>query len=281
MAQTQLPTSSRSSLALAAGGILAGTFTTLLVVHVLEGDVLVSSNDGGKSVQVGAGQETKIDERGRISTAEASPNGDLEKLQAEREHYKKLAAGLQTQLENRIALDVNGPAEILNENEKLRKKLAKLEHEQELVDEERLQKEGTPVAFPDDLPDAYKESALREMFMEALKNLGVAGEVKAIDCSEYPCVGWGELTPENCADLPEEDSHMKELSKRLRSQMPEGTSWSKGVWHNKKKGEDGTTSAKEVFSMSPFPNEENEETLRNIQTRLRLRNRQFMESERQ
>src|SRR5258706_9350699 len=53
--------------------------------------------------------------------------------------------------------------------------------------EERQTTEGKPIEFPKDLPERYQQPALLRSVGDALRAAGVAGEVKAVDCNEYPC----------------------------------------------------------------------------------------------
>ena len=47
--------------------------------------------------------------------------------------------------------------------------------------------------FPTDLPARFSEQALLSTFRQAWEEVGVTGEVGAIDCSEYPCIVFGEV----------------------------------------------------------------------------------------
>ncbi len=55
----------------------------------------------------------------------------------------------------------------------------------------RQETEGRPVSAPPDLPPRFAEAELKARFEDALKAAGLAGEVLALDCAEFPCVVYG------------------------------------------------------------------------------------------
>lgn len=85
------------------------------------------------------------------------------------------------------------PPELLAEVEALRSELTTLRRQ---LDDERtlrLDTEGEPVAFPPELPDHFREPTLRRNFQAALEEAGLDGEIKSIDCSEFPCIVYGDV----------------------------------------------------------------------------------------
>ncbi len=56
---------------------------------------------------------------------------------------------------------------------------------------ERLQLEGEPIAKPANLPSRFDPEQLRKSFEASLKEAGFQGAVTEVDCTEYPCILYG------------------------------------------------------------------------------------------
>jgi hypothetical protein len=48
--------------------------------------------------------------------------------------------------------------------------------------------QGTPVAWPDDVPEALRPAAFEATVRAALASSGVAADLELVDCGEYPCL---------------------------------------------------------------------------------------------
>ena len=277
MAQAQF---SSSSLLRSAALTASGAAVALLAVHVLEGDVDVTPKNASSPTAVTAGEELAVDAEGRVHkqqplTAHAAA---FAQVVDERDALKAETKSLQAQLDARIALDVNGPQALVQENLQLQKRVQELEAQQEAEETYRAQKEGKPVEWPDDVSPAYQEAKLRDLFLTTMKDMNIPGDLKAIDCSEYPCIVWGEMKAEGDPDRVGIDATFRAFQKKVAEQMPEKTSWSTGVW-GQTKDEDGVKTQTSMFGMAPYPHEEDEDRAKGVRKRTEHRKRAFIEGE--
>lgn len=98
----------------------------------------------------------------------------------------------------RAALDLdssksrNPPGVDVPEMENLRSELRRVEQELQNEIVARQQAEGTPVQFPEGVVRP-KESDLAMRLERAFRAEKVPATIKAIDCSEYPCIAFAEI----------------------------------------------------------------------------------------
>lgn len=60
-----------------------------------------------------------------------------------------------------------------------------------ILDAQQREAVGTPVPFPDDLPDAYRPETFEANVRRGLQECpGTGLELAFVDCSEYPCFAW-------------------------------------------------------------------------------------------
>ena len=62
--------------------------------------------------------------------------------------------------------------------------------------------EGTPIDWPDDIDPAFQDVGVEAAMQDAFDTLG-AGELLALDCSEYPCVAIAQFTSTEDVDAIE------------------------------------------------------------------------------
>lgn len=70
----------------------------------------------------------------------------------------------------------------------LRAEVARLTKELAVEKQRRESVEGKPIPFPADVPERQTEKGLMTSVRAALAEMKLAGDVTAIDCSEYPCL---------------------------------------------------------------------------------------------
>ncbi len=78
-------------------------------------------------------------------------------------------------------------------NAELEQQLKRASDELALADQVRKADEGEPVAFPKDLPERFGGPQLQKALEAALEEAGVKGGVLDVDCSEYPCMAYGQI----------------------------------------------------------------------------------------
>lgn len=204
-------------LATTAIGAVAGA---ALVVVVYEGRVTVDNAHGQVMVAPGE-QATATAESAPLVAAWASTAApDGVRLRAENDRLRAALSAAQAAASG----DAQG---LLAENQALRAKLARADEELALVDEVRRAEEGKPVPFPAELPARFREDDLRKSFDAALEEAGVQGGVVQIDCAEFPCIVYGQLTAR-------EDMEKVRKSKALAAYEKDSNSTS--VWAVRKEG---------------------------------------------
>ncbi|MBN2361220.1 MAG: hypothetical protein JXR83_17325 [Deltaproteobacteria bacterium] len=87
------------------------------------------------------------------------------------------------------ASDSGAAAQVAQLRAQLRELEAQLESEQALQQE----KQGTPATAPAELAARFDPEKVRTALNASLRELGLDGEVNAVDCGEYPCLLVGEL----------------------------------------------------------------------------------------
>lgn len=92
------------------------------------------------------------------------------------------------------ALPANAPVELVTaENARLRDQLAAVQGKLAMEFKATAAEHGEPVAPPRDLPPRFAPEQLRAAVTDALREAGFAGaQVTSIDCTEYPCIVYGE-----------------------------------------------------------------------------------------
>lgn len=176
LALKPLPT----TLTFAAGG-LVGALLTAIAVH--EGDVRVDNAHGQLALAAG--------EHGVVVDGSAPTRGDAEAAKlALAEKRLQLVLSSLTAGE---AAEHGNTAGLVSENQRLRQLVAKQDEELQLLDADRLDREGAPRAFPADLEPRFTQQQLQTQLTTALREAGIEGEVVEVDCAEYPCVVWGEM----------------------------------------------------------------------------------------
>lgn len=74
----------------------------------------------------------------------------------------------------------------------LLKRIADLERQLDSERKLRKEVEGPEVKKPDNLPPRFSEQSLRDSLTNAFAELGVKAQVTSIDCTEYPCIAYGD-----------------------------------------------------------------------------------------
>jgi len=122
--------------------------------------------------------------------------------------------------------------------EAIERRVAELERQLKLERALRTEAEGKELKKPDNLPERFSEAALRSALTAGFKELGFKAEVTSIDCTEYPCIAYGE------GFGTREDS--ERLAKSGAMSNYSGDNRNVWGWQNKADG-------KETFGVALFP----------------------------
>ena len=167
--------------------VMAGAAVgSLLTVVVMEGRATVTSA-AGTTMPIVAGQQWQRGEPRATAIPPSRPP-----LLASRE--QALAGSPPTSVlsahQERPAAPRTLPE--LEELDALQKRVQDLEQELNLERKLREQLEGAPTERPTDLPGRFAEERLRGVIAEGFKTLGFKNEITSVDCTEYPCIVYGE-----------------------------------------------------------------------------------------
>lgn len=126
----------------------------------------------------------------------------------------------------------------------LRERLARVERE--LAEERALRQlaEGDEVKAPEGLPARFQGDQLRSSMTAAFRELGLEAEVTSVDCTEYPCILYGEgFGSREEAEQLRGSAAMKDYADDAR--MVYG-------WHDSKEGGTG----KRTFGVALYPTDD-------------------------
>ncbi len=126
----------------------------------------------------------------------------------------------------------------------LKGRLAELEQQLDMERKLRRESEGSELRKPGDLPARFSEQAIRDALNRSFKELGFAAEVTAMDCTEYPCIAYGE------GFGTREDSERLDKAAALSEYANDAHS----VWGWTGKGEEGK--ATKEFAVAVYPKDD-------------------------
>lgn len=240
-----------------------------VLVTVYEGRVAADTEAGaveatpGQSVILAPGQAPTP---ARLEVT-AQATAQIERLEAEKRALTAQVSSLEVALKaarRPAPADPNKAAALVEQIEVLQQAL---DEEQAL----RQDQEGEPQAFPAELPEAYQEAGLRASFEAMLAELPVEAEITEIDCSEYPCIVYGQAT-----DLSERREQIEAATEQLQAAVQaeypkEEANHSVSIWGTSVETEAGVTQ-QDHFSIAPYPKGDQDEAAHEA-LRLRLRHR--------
>lgn len=255
------PRFSMTSAAAAAAGLLVGG----LVIAVYEGEVSVKNGAG--EVRVAPGETAAVSAGGAPGLVRGRP--ELARLESENRALQDALVAARQAL-------AGDPRRLADENAALTAKLSKAEQELALVDAISKDSDGLEVEPPADLPARFSEQALVAAFNGAMKEAGIKGDVTHVDCSEYPCIVYGDVAV--TADL----DAMK-IAERLEGTMAfapyqddaNNASWWRARTKDRETGEERDDTK---FGIALYPKADEEKRGEDIGKRVGSRNRQAFES---
>jgi ferric-dicitrate binding protein FerR (iron transport regulator) len=260
----------------AASGIAGAVLATAAWVTVYEGSVEVESK--GEKVAVVAGERAELQ-------AGAAPRRIGEETRAElvssRDALRAQVDTLEGQLKEIMIARSSGEDPLAARNRQLEAEVRELRSSLDVEQQLRAQNEGEKVPFPEGLGDEYREAALKKGFEAAIAASGLQGEVKAIDCNEYPCIVFGEFSVSGVSG--EETGDMADrFWDALEEQYPEEAN-NRGISHSKfrERSADGTVNQRSMFGVTVTPKDidkMDEERRKKVNRRVRWRNQQYMDA---
>jgi hypothetical protein len=273
----EIPDMTTKSHLLAAAGGAALAATLVLTVH--EGSVDLKNDAGEVPVTAGehatiagAGAPQKLSGEERARTLEEANRV----LAAERRALRQQNRDLEEQLKEVMVARANGEDPLVAENRKLKEQLARANSELTVVEQLRSETEGEAVAFPEDLPAAFEEAALKSAFLDVVNKLGVPGDVVGIDCSEYPCIVYGEFEVDG--GRAETDKQWERFEKLMHEHYghEEANHSIRSSQH--RDGKANKTKSMFGVAVTPKSHDADQEKRNNMNKRVRLRNQQFFDA---
>ncbi|MEW5850741.1 MAG: hypothetical protein AB2A00_18280 [Myxococcota bacterium] len=263
----------------AMGALVGATLSTAVLVTVYEGKVAFA-NTGGQQVLT-AGQSavaTSTQAPQRVDARSQALEQDNRNLRAQRRDLQEQLDALEQQLKSMMMAQANGQDPLVAENRALRDQLASVRRQLEAERAEQQQRAGETVPWPANLGPQYQEEGLKKSFLEAISAAGMQGDVKSIDCTEFPCVVYGEARLEG--DKKVAEKRLEAFEQQFYKAYPENEhSVHQSLWTTSEKGPDGTPQQRANFAMSVYPKDTVDEDTRNkVRKRLRHRNEQYMQS---
>jgi hypothetical protein len=258
----------------AAGAALAAT----VVLTVQEGSVSLANERGEIAVAAGERAHARAgDAPERVSPSERAQATEEENrlLAGQRRALRSQVDDLEEQLKQVMIARANGEDPLVAENRALKDQVARLREELRVEEELRSEREGEAVPFPEELPDAYREQALKGAFLDMLAKTGVPGDVVGIDCSEYPCVVFGEM--EIKGDRLDVERTWNKFDGRMRELYPseENNHW---VSHSVHRDDKGSNKSMFGITIQPKSIKLDKAERKNVDTRLHQRNREFFDA---
>ncbi len=273
-----------SSLGVLGKGTLVGALggaalAAAVVVTVYEGKVALANAGGVTHLTAG---QTAVAQPGQVPRGVASKVSALEadkrRLASERDSLRTQVEEMEEQVKRMTLAAQDGKSPLASENEALR---AQLKNARENLAAERAAeaaRAGQATPWPETLPERYKQDGMQQAFNQALAAAGIDGDIKSIDCTEFPCIVFGQI---NNGTKEQAEADFKKFDAALRQQFPEdGHSMHESAWSRSKKGPDGKPTTVTHFGVSVYPEDVvSKEGEGAVSKRSRFRTQSYMDSE--
>lgn len=265
----------REMLGAATGAALAAA----VVVTVYEGRVALANSHGRVEAVPGQEARARADAAPRAADSRAGRVArERDALAEERDRLRAQLDEAEAQVRSVMLAGRDAKDPLLAENQKLREQLAQAREALSAERADVAEREGRALPFPKELPESYRQDGLQRAFMDALSAAGIRGDVRSIDCTEFPCVVYGEA--HHAADRAEAEADFKRFEAELRKAYPDKVnSMHEGVWSRSHKTDDGKAEHVSHFAISVYPSDAVDEATRNeVRKRMRHRNERYMET---
>lgn len=167
------------------GAVLGGS-VVFLTTPMIAQTKQVSQTDNASVLE---NNDTADDQAKHTKKLGAAPR-DLAAARSEIAQLRRALDGIKTDLQAAADGDMQ---KMLDENQRLRGEVQKQQADIEQLRAEQREALGEAVPFPDDLAPRFQEESQLKAMRDALQQAGLDGEITSIDCSEYPCLVWGEI----------------------------------------------------------------------------------------
>lgn len=252
-------------------GLVGAALASALMVTVFDAGVTAPSAGDRRVVPAG---QTRLDD---TVHAVAGPALKAQVAALEAERTELMAELASARRPAGVSVAAQAADDLRQENRALLKENARLKEalgQEQVLREET---EGAPIAFPEDLPAAYREAGLRAAFSEALAGAGIEGEVEAIDCSEFPCIVYGSAGVDGESRAPL-DTAFGAFESLLDERWPREThDQHTSVWGARQATDDGTRQVNR-FGMVVYPKAFADGGDPALRKRIRFRQQQYVES---
>jgi hypothetical protein len=141
-------------------------------------------------------------------------------------------------------------------------------------DQIRRRSQGDPLAPPADLDDKYAEDTLLEAFRSAIASLETPLQITAIDCTEYPCILFGDAP--GGEDLTATFDRL--YQQPALSAYGDDTARANMLWQRLERNDSGEEVESGHFAVSLFPASDRDERGETIQRRMQHRTQEFLEA---
>lgn len=232
------------------GAVAGAAASAMALVTVYEGRVTVGAKHSERGLEVTAGEAARL-----------APTRKPAKIIRTRQTVALADARVAiTAAANRDATPgfVEVPEEtyaaLLEASETLQTRVEELEGRLSIEEEMRQEREGLPVESPDDLEELYKKDALLGAFQSAIAEGDLPAQVTAVDCTEYPCIVFGEAVGEKGRAWAEKVRFMDQLMKHpALSPYADDASQRISVWRQQEDDENGEPTSSTAFGVSLYP----------------------------
>lgn len=252
-------------------GLVVGITGTVTLWLVLRDDGRLAA------LPKGATPSARSAQGGAQPPAQPSPGPpSFSKESSELREKKLLEKELAALRRRAVALSADaGEHPFAAENRVLRQELREVRAALRTEASVRKAQEGAPVPFPRELAPRYQQEEVLRAVTEALKTAALPGEVRSIDCSEYPCIVYGESRVREPGVL---DGYLRKSADALRRSYPtEQDAVSTSYWSSS--GKD-PASGQGVFGVAIYPRPPEGEDDGELRRRLRFRQTQYVDSAR-
>lgn len=135
------------------------------------------------------------------------------------------------------------------------------------------QLEGRAIAWPDSVDPRFTEPRFLAALNDAMTKEKLPGEVRGLDCTEFPCIAHGQLELDN----PRDREKLERLFASMKSRYPGADFYISQTVHTD--DPNGSDPAQQRFSMSFYPPERDDEARRAMNVRLRSRKNAYVDAE--
>ncbi len=159
------------------------------------------------------------------------------------------------------------------DNAAAKARIAELEGELDTAKDVTAQLEGEATPWPSDADPRFAEDAFLAALNESLDEEKLSGQVRGLDCTEFPCIAHGQLDLDN----PRDREKLERLFEAMKAKYPGADFYlSQTVYSDDPNGDDP---AQQRFSMSFYPPPEDEAAQRALNVRMRSRKNAYVDAE--